>query len=83
MSMNYTDLEISNRLLVWNNHSIIITSGRADNNSFIGNCIVSNHRNQVHDYFNDKQNEYIFYNKHLLPPLPSILNFQIYEHELY
>jgi len=83
MSMNYTDAKISNRLLVWNNFNIIVTSGEANSESFIGNCIVMHRVFHMPDYFNNKQSEYVFYNKHLLPPLPPSLKFKIYEHELY
>ena len=82
--MNSIDLNIPNRLVLWYGCSIIITSRTTTGISyFIGNCIIAPFNDRRYEWYKNKKSEYIFNRKRLLPTLPPILTFKIYNNELY
>ena len=82
--MSSIDFSIPNQILLWNNHSIVITGGKAGIYLFQGNCIISNHINHRFSWFKNTSEVWgQDYDYRLLSTLPSILNFDIYDNERY
>jgi len=87
MNMSYIDFTIPNQLILFGNGCIIITSGEMDELFFKGSCITVPPIYKLYpplvNWISNKNQDFMKNHYKLLPTLPSILNFQIYEHELY
>ena len=66
-------------------NAIIITSGKISliHHTFTGNCIIDSYGYHSWLHFKNTDQHWNVESKKLLSPLPSILNFEIHEHEKY
>ena len=82
MSTNYT----KNQILIWGGNGVIITNGEIlSNNVIIGHCITISHNHHTLKWFKRKHEIWPLITDYLkpLPKLLPILNFEIYNDELY
>ena len=75
----------TNQILIWRGDAIIIVGEKKSNGTFYtGNCIIISHKyRNSYNFFKNKNEPWSNYKMRLLPKLPSILNFEIYNNEKY